>query len=150
MTVTLKGSGTYILLLRLEKRSNIAVGQNRQFSLKPALYFYVGSAHGPGGLFARLRRHTSVSTNKHWHIDYLLPHTKIIGALVREDKRYLECTWASWLNQTKASCVERFGASDCKCKGHLFCLDLLENEADFISHIHNSLHAHFIPTNSLR
>lgn len=82
-SVNLKSPGTYILLLELKRKSSdIKIGRKLEVSLEPGLYSYVGSALGPGGLVTRLRRHASKSSIKHWHIDYLLPYTKIIGALV--------------------------------------------------------------------
>jgi Uri superfamily endonuclease len=137
--------GTYLLLLKLPEQSDIEIGRSRSISLDPGWYCYVGSALGSGGLAARLRRHASVSVRKHWHIDYLLPHVQLTGALVREGAQRYECTWASWVNQVAVLCVERFGASDCKCNGHLFYIGVSVYEGlSFIEQAQKDLHAHYI------
>ncbi len=112
-----------MLFLELTSSQEITVRSLRTFSLHAGLYCYLGSAMGSGGLVTRLRRHSSESTRKHWHIDYLVPHVKQAGALVVQSADHLECRWASWAIRFGAECVTGFGASDCKCSGHLFRID---------------------------
>ena len=50
-------SGTYALLLRLDAAVQLAVGRLGDFTFPEGDYVYVGSARGPGGLRARVRRH---------------------------------------------------------------------------------------------
>jgi Uri superfamily endonuclease len=113
-------SGTYILLFRLPALTDIQIGKKQCLAFKPGLYAYAGSARGPGGLAARLKRHAVKNKRKHWHIDYLLPYAQITGALVVESRRRLECNWADWINQNGGACIPGFGATDCRCRGHLF------------------------------
>ena len=114
--------GSYILLLVLEGACEVPVGRRRTVVLQRGLYGYVGSALGPGGLRARLRRHASRSPRKHWHIDFLLPRARVTGALVIESPERIECVLAAWLAEIAHSCVPGFGSSDCRCEGHLFFL----------------------------
>jgi Uri superfamily endonuclease len=110
MSVIHNTPGTYMLLLILPNRSDIEIGRTRRVGLEPGLYCYVGSALGPGGLAARLRRHAYAGERKHWHVDYLLPYAQLVGALVIEDRRRHECIWASWMGRVADSCVDGFGA----------------------------------------
>jgi len=53
-----KGPGTYLLLLRLEEDREIEIGRLGSLFFPRGYYLYVGSAMGPGGLVARLARHS--------------------------------------------------------------------------------------------
>ena len=112
--------GVYLLLLRLPTRVGVQVGRLRRIDFAPGLYGYAGSALGPGGLAARLKRHAAGAGRQHWHIDYLLPHARLLGALAREDQQRLECAWAAWAGRQAQACIRGFGSSDCACTGHLF------------------------------
>jgi Uri superfamily endonuclease len=63
--------GTYALVFRLARASDVCVGRLGRYSLRPAFYVYVGSAFGPGGLAARLEHHLGSLARPHWHVDYL-------------------------------------------------------------------------------
>lgn len=124
--------GTYILLLELVHPMRVAIGRRRRFNLEAGLYAYVGSALGPGGLRARLRRHVAASARRHWHLDHLAPLARVRGALVREGPPRLECAWARWVGSQSTSCVRGFGASDCACAGHLFLLGEVSEGTEFV------------------
>jgi len=47
----------------------IRVGKLGVLPLQPGFYVYVGSAHGPSGLRARLAHHLGPGSRRHWHID---------------------------------------------------------------------------------
>ena len=49
--------GAYGLVIRLPAEFNGRVGALGSVTLSPGTYLYLGSAYGPGGLAARLRRH---------------------------------------------------------------------------------------------
>jgi Uri superfamily endonuclease len=119
MTPT-KASGTYILLLELPARMAIDVGKLGRLGLEGGFYAYVGSAHGPGGLSARLGRYFAGPNRQHWHIDFLLEQAEVAGALFRVENRRLECNWAGWLAARADSFIRGFGSSDCRCPSHLF------------------------------
>jgi Uri superfamily endonuclease len=67
-----KVKGYYILIIEVSKRTTISVRSGRKFMLQPGFYFYIGSAHGPGGLRSRLLRHLREEKRRFWHIDYLI------------------------------------------------------------------------------
>lgn len=142
--------GTYILLLGLTDRSTVEFGRGNRAELAPGLYAYVGSALGPGGLAARLRRHASSGVRMHWHVDFLLPHVELMGALVVDDGRRHECSWASWVGENSRLCIPGFGASDCRCRGHLFYLDTPTDGDNFIELAQQELGARFASSQELR
>jgi hypothetical protein len=49
--------GTYALIFTTDADLEIQVGRLGQLHVRPGVYVYVGSAHGPGGLAARVLRH---------------------------------------------------------------------------------------------
>lgn len=136
--------GTYLLLLTLPAPAELQIGRNRTISFEAGLYCYVGSALGPGGLAARLKRHAAGSKRQHWHIDYLLPHAQLAGALVIEDPRRLECSWAAWVESQAHACVQKFGSSDCRCAGHLFLLGAFDEKGLFVRRARRALNADFV------
>lgn len=78
---------------------------------------------GSGGLRARLIRHiNSRDKPKHWHIDYLLAHAHLNRILWSVSDITFECAWAGALRQLFDLPIPGFGASDCRCGGHLFHL----------------------------
>ncbi|MBN1267604.1 MAG: GIY-YIG nuclease family protein [Anaerolineales bacterium] len=113
--------GLYVLLLSLESPSLIRVGALGEYFLTAGLYAYIGSAKGPGGLRARLKRHLRPGKEKkiHWHIDYLLQHTSVQTIFYTRDLSQSECKWASAVTRLGTCFPPRFGASDCSCPGHL-------------------------------
>ena len=115
-------SGTYIVILKIGTSQDIEVGRIGSHSFKKGYYFYVGSAHGPGGLKARLTRHVKKGKSKHWHIDYIRDAGSIISILVQYSKEKKECSWAEKLNSSGlfAIPIYRFGSSDCSCESHLY------------------------------
>jgi sugar fermentation stimulation protein A len=96
-------------------------------------------------LAARLNRYASGAGRRHWHIDYLLPHARVLGALARAEPQRLECTWAAWANGQAQACIRRFGSSDCACPGHLFFLGSAGDEARFVELAQSALTARWFP-----
>ena len=45
--------------------------------LAPGCYVYAGSARGPGGIRARVRRHLRPDKTPHWHIDQVTAYAKL-------------------------------------------------------------------------
>ena len=140
--------GVYLLLLSLPARAKLQIGRLRRIDFAPGLYGYTGSALGPGGLAARLNRHASGAGRRHWHIDYLLPHARLLGALAREDPQRLECAWAAWAGGQAQACIRGFGSSDCDCLGHLFFLGPAGDEARFIELAQCDLAARWFPVHA--
>lgn len=113
--------GVYCLALRLDRGRRITVGRLGAFWFAEGWYLYVGSALGPGGLRGRLRRYLRAERRRHWHVDHLLDHARVVQVLWAEWPERLECDWAgvarAWPEVQVP--VPGFGASDCRCPGHL-------------------------------
>jgi len=114
--------GTYALVLTLENSKEIEIGHLGTFEFPVGWYIYVGSAHGSGGLAARIGRHLRDSKPTHWHIDYLRPQDYATEVWYAIGVQNWECSWAKALSQSSDTSipVPRFGASDCSCPTHLF------------------------------
>ena len=117
-------AGSYVLLITLKNAEHIAIGRFGLYAFKVGIYAYSGSAHGPGGLRGRIERHLRHSSLKkrHWHIDALTSHAEIMEVWWTTDPARLECRWAEMLAQVGIIEHARFGASDCRCPGHLVYL----------------------------
>jgi len=113
--------GTYALLLRLDAPASLTVGRLGSFTFPSGDYVYVGSARGPGGLQARVRRHARADKRHRWHIDYLLAHARLLAVHAIPGAQRRECAWAMTLLRLPGATVvaPRFGASDCRCSAHL-------------------------------
>lgn len=114
--------GTYALILKASVHSSVQVGRLGTLFIRPGTYIYVGSALGPGGVAARVRRHFRRSGVQHWHIDYLLPIMQIDAVWYVHGSVSREHVWAELFLHWSDSEVQLpgFGASDCRCKSHLF------------------------------
>jgi Uri superfamily endonuclease len=117
-----KQKGTYLLILRLKRDRCIRVGKSGGHRFKAGVYGYVGSAFGPGGLHARLRHHLRIAENPRWHIDYLRKVAAIEQVWFSTEARRREHEWAALLQSMPdiVIAVEKFGATDCRCRSHLF------------------------------
>lgn len=108
--------GAYVLWLRLDAGQIVKAGAC-QGVLYPGDYLYCGSAHGPGGLRARLARHMRREKRPHWHIDQLTAAGDVHGAWVEEGGD--ECVLNAALGSLPIA-LARFGSSDCpRCPSHL-------------------------------
>lgn len=114
--------GTYVLLFALDAEQEAAIGRLGSRVFPAGEYAYVGSALG--GLSHRVRRHLRAEKKLHWHIDYLLPRARSIRAWVKADGERAECATARLLLGLPGTTqpVPGFGASDCRCRAHLFLL----------------------------
>ncbi|MHC4367334.1 MAG: GIY-YIG nuclease family protein [Planctomycetota bacterium] len=111
-------SGVYIAIFRLARAQSISVGKLGQFYLRQGVYFYAGSAQR--NLPARLERHSSKAKPVRWHIDYLSAQAEMLGAITIAGSRERECELAEELAGMFELAAPGFGASDCRCGGHLF------------------------------
>jgi len=113
-------SGTYILLIVVDRALTLPVGSLGNVAFVPGHYLYVGSALR--NLRARLVRHARREKRIHWHIDVLLAHARLVEAWVHVGRERLECAWAHALAERPdlVPWGRRFGASDCRCATHLF------------------------------
>jgi len=123
--------GVYALQLHLAQPTRLVVGRLGAFQLRPGEYVYIGSAHGPGGLRARLGRHLQGNGTPHWHIDALRRASQVSFFLCQvhlpSDEPAtgipLECRWSQALASFPGACIPipGFGSSDCRhgCTAHL-------------------------------
>ena len=115
-------AGTYIVVLKNDVSRRIKIGKIGNFLFEKGYYLYVGSAHGPGGIRARIKRHLKKGKTEHWHIDYLRNVTSVAALLIKYSKKKNECIWASRLSSSSflSTPINGFGSSDCLCTSHLF------------------------------
>jgi len=112
-------AGAYALLISLEKRVPLKRPRGAS-SLEAGWYLYAGSAHGPGGIRARLSRHFRKDKACHWHIDQLTEAATLLFAHDIADGD--ECDLIAVLSASYAFDVAQpgFGNSDCSfCSSHL-------------------------------
>ena len=111
-------SGVYIAIFYMPIYRSIQIGQLGRFNFHQGIYFYAGSAQR--NLTPRLERHGRKKKHIHWHIDYLSVHAEMIGVITIPGQREHECKIAQELGKMFELAVPDFGASDCRCAGHLF------------------------------
>lgn len=113
-------SGSYALILHLPENRRIIVGALGAHDFGSGYYLYAGSAFGPGGLHARVRRHL-LGGRRHWHVDYLRTRCELLQVWWSADASARERDWARilarWLGPAP---VKGFGASDSPLCSHLF------------------------------
>lgn len=91
--------------------------------MPPGIYLYLGSAYGPGGLPARLRRHLRADKRLHWHVDHLTAEGTVECVFSLPNGR--ECDLVDLAGTLPAihAPVAGFGSSDCRrCTAHLLAL----------------------------
>jgi len=118
---TRRDGGLYVVVLRLEGRTlTLRVGALGPRRFEPGFYAYVGSARR--ALQARMARHRRPGAKRlRWHVDYLRERACFAGALWWPTHRPLECRLSRTVERLSGGrVVAGFGASDCRCAGHLF------------------------------
>jgi sugar fermentation stimulation protein A len=118
-------AGLFIAVFHLDAGDRFTVGKLGRFDLPAGTYLYVGSAQRNRS--ARLARHGRRRKPLRWHIDYLSVRARMLGAILLPGGRDDECRLAGELADLYPRPIARFGASDCRCGGHLFLAgDLLQ------------------------
>lgn len=116
--------GTYALVFTLPDTKNLKVGGLGEHRFPPGNYVYLGSAHGSGGLRARLRHHFYKSKKPRWHIDWVRLEMELSGCIFVISPEKLECKWSQSLARWRNSrvIVPGFGAGDCRngCPAHFY------------------------------
>jgi sugar fermentation stimulation protein A len=110
--------GVYIAIFRLPREASVRVGSLGTVRFRRGIYLYVGSAQRNRA--ARLGRHARRRKPTKWHVDYLSARATMLGAVLIDGPRRRECELAAELAEAFERPVAGFGASDCRCGGHLF------------------------------
>ncbi len=108
--------GNYLLFLELYEDVEIEVGRLGKIRFEKGIYIYVGSAMG--GFFKRIPRYFK-KRKKHWHIDYLLDHAKVLLVILIPSNENLEEKLAKLLSDV-ATPIPGFGCTDKRSVSHLF------------------------------
>ncbi len=113
--------GVYVLRLALDEPADVMAGALGSRRLPRGSYAYVGSAHGPGGLAARLGRHLSGAGRRRWHVDHLRAVARPVSGWFAAVPADREHGWAGLLATALGGrhAWPGFGASDCRCESHL-------------------------------
>ena len=115
--------GSYVIVGNLASEVDFAIKSLANLHFVPGIYCYCGSAYGPGGLRARIKRHLTKNTKKFWHFDYFKGYLDIIEIWWQAGGENDECKAARLLaDEAQADVpVKGFGASDCHnaCQAHL-------------------------------
>jgi len=115
--------GAYVLLLRLRRRTRFELGRLGAVELSRGNYAYAGSAYGPGGLRARIRRHLKLAKTPNWHIDLGREAATVLKVWTLPGGN--ECAALRKLIGLAGAemPIDRFGASDCRsCRSHFVAL----------------------------
>jgi len=117
-------AGAYLLALKVTVPTPLPPRFAVHPPLPPGWYIYAGSARGPGGLRARLRRHLKATGSRRWHVDWVT--TQATTRLAHAWPDGVECTPITLLLAATPSAqvvVPGFGSSDCpRCPAHLLAL----------------------------
>ena len=116
--------GAYLLILELARPLRLRIATLGRPELPPGRYCYAGSARGPGGLGARVRRHARPAGPIHWHVDHLARAATRAGFWAVPG--VTECALAEIVREIPGARipVPGFGSSDCRsCPAHLIALD---------------------------
>ncbi|MCW8951642.1 MAG: DUF123 domain-containing protein [Rhodospirillales bacterium] len=115
--------GAYALVIELLRPLTLALKGRPETRLDPGRYLYGGSARGPGGIRARVRRHARVGKTLRWHVDILTNTAGVqaVAALTGGN----ECDVIGRVAKLPGASipVPGFGSSDCTdCAAHLIHL----------------------------
>lgn len=116
--------GAYVLVLDLTRPLTLRIATLGQAELPRGRYCYAGSARGPGGLRARIRRHARRGGRTHWHVDHLARAATLTGFWAVPG--VTECALAEIVREIPGARIPvlGFGSSDCRiCPAHLIALD---------------------------
>jgi Uri superfamily endonuclease len=123
----IEDGGLYVLVLRLKKGQKIKVAKLAETYFSSGGYLYVGRAKR--GLKKRLERHLRKDKKLFWHIDYFLRKAEVMDVWIKLNS-FDECRVVSQIRKFIENSVipqKKFGASDCRCPGHLFYLPDVDN-----------------------
>jgi len=115
--------GAYVLVIDLAESVEIETKATGAVMLPAGRYAYCGSARGPGGIGARVRRHLRRGKAVHWHVDRLTAAGRVTA--VNAVPGGSECVLLRRLLAMPGATIAAagFGSSDCRCcPAHLVAL----------------------------
>ena len=120
MSVITAAPGAYVLIVDLARLLALDIAMLPGAALPAGRYAYCGSAHGPGGLRARIGRHRRPDKAMRWHVDRLTGAGRIVA--IHAEPNGSECTLFARLRSMPGISVPLagFGSTDCRrCPAHL-------------------------------
>lgn len=115
--------GAYALLVELKRPARLPIARLGCPRLGVGRYVYCGSAYGPGGLAARLKRHLAASKTVQWHIDYLTRRGRVAEVWARSGGQECDIVEGLLARQGTRVPIHGFGSSDCRrCHSHLLAV----------------------------
>ena len=112
--------GAYLLVVALSQTLALPRPALKSAVLQPGHYLYAGSALGPGGIRARVRRHARKGKRRHWHIDHLTEAGTLRAALALPGMGECDIVRSLLALPGVTVPVPGFGSSDCRaCPAHL-------------------------------
>jgi len=120
--------GSYILFLYSDRDMHICIGKLGCFGFKRGFYAYIGSAKN--SLYGRINYHYKTNKKGHWHIDYLIEKSRIVG-FVAISSASEECLYKLFSKYYRQP-IKGFGSSDAKHFSHLFFLGKTKQAIDNI------------------
>lgn len=110
------------MAVKLEKGQRIKVAKLPEAHYPAGFYLYVGRAKR--GLRKRVDRHLRRDKKNFWHIDYFLREAGVMDVWIKLNS-FDECRTVSQIRKFSENSgipQKKFGASDCRCPGHLVYL----------------------------
>ncbi len=120
MAAVTAAPGAYVLLVDLARPLVLDIATLSGAVLPAGHYAYCGSAHGPGGLRARIGRHLKRDKARRWHVDRLTGAGRVVA--VHAEPGGSECDLFVRVQATPGATVPLagFGSTDCRrCPAHL-------------------------------
>lgn len=114
----IEDKGIYLLVFKLKNKEKLKIGGLGERIFEKGFYIYVGSAMN--NLTKRINRHLRKDKKLKWHIDYLISKAQNLKVIPIRTFEKLECKLAEELSLISQKTIPDFGASDCRCKSHLF------------------------------
>lgn len=112
--------GSYLLAILIAEPLDVTPGRAGPVRLDPGWFIYCGSAAGPGGLRARLRRHFRSDKKPHWHVDRLTVAAAEMAAFALAGGNECELVASLLADPHFETAVPGFGNTDCRrCESHL-------------------------------
>jgi Uri superfamily endonuclease len=115
--------GAYLLAIHLSVPLNLNVSTLEPAVLPVGWYAYAGSAHGLGGIRARVARHFRRDKPVHWHVDSLTMAASDLHAFPVIGGQECDLLGALLERPGCRAAVTGFGSSDCRrCPSHLLAI----------------------------